>query len=551
MIDIEERLISYLKKIAEDLGFGGISVEISTPRAQSYGDLSSNIALKLSSCLGKKPQDVASDIISKLCSDFSDIFEKIELAEPGFINFYFSSCYLNSFLADLLKEREDYFSISAGDGEKVLIEFVSANPTGPLSIAHGRQAAIGASLARILKVCGYKVIKEYYINDEGNQIVLLGESLRGRCFQLLGENTKIPENGYQGDYLIDLARQIIASGKLSLDALKGKDKYYFSEYAVEHILTGIKKSLSDFGVDFDLWISQKDVASKDKISQMAARFKDKGLIYDKDGALWFKSSLFGDDQDRVIQKNDGEYTYFAADIVYHENKYCRDYGLCIDIWGPDHHGYIERVMSAVEALGYERNRLKILIVQLATLYRAGQLLKLSTRKGETITLDEVVSEIGKDAALYFLLSRKLDSHLDFDLELAKKQTPENPVYYIQYAHARISSMLSHSLQKGLKLQDVPDAEILSNLKDKDEKDLLRSMMQFKRIIRISALTMEPSLVASYLHELAQKFHGFYNKHRVITEDLSLSQARLYLCQAAGLIFKDGLSLLGISAPDNM
>ncbi|MDP8253933.1 MAG: arginine--tRNA ligase [Candidatus Kaelpia aquatica] len=550
MLNIEDRLKEYLVEIAAGWGIGDLDLEVGTPRSREYGDLSTNIALKLSKPLKKSPKDIAASILPKLKEDFKDVFDNIEIVEPGFINFYFSTEYLYGFLGDILKD-ERVFLNNIGKGKKVLIEFVSANPTGPLSIAHGRQAAIGAALARILSSSGYRVDREYYVNDEGNQINLLGESLRVRCLELLGKESELPGEGYQGEYLIDVAEKIVKDEKLSIEEIENRELNYFSEYALEWILSGIKGSLSDFGVDFEGWVSQRDIAAKSSMEDVITKLKSKGHIYEQNKALWFKSSDFGDSQDRVVIKHDGSYTYFIADIAYHLDKYKRDYDLLIDIWGPDHHGYIKRVEAALDALGYEARRLKVLIVQLATLYRDGKPIKLSTRRNETITLDEVLSEIGSDATLFFLLNRKLDSHLDFDLEFAKKKTMDNPVYYIQYAHARISSIISFAQQNNIDLREPLSSDITASLRESEEKDILRSLVQFSRIIKIAALTMEPSFIAAYLYELAQQFHGFYNKHRVVTDSAALTKARLYVCSAIQIVLKKGLGLLGISAPDSM
>jgi len=550
MLKIENRLKEYLIDIVARWGCNDLNIEISTPRSKEYGDISTNIALKLAKSLKRKPKDIAREIIAKLKKDFNDIFSNIEIAEPGFINLYFSVEYLCGYLKEILEDREVFLN-TIGDGKSVLIEFVSANPTGPLSIAHGRQAAIGSSLAKILSSSGYNVQREYYINDEGNQINLLGESLKARCLELLGDSLELPEEGYQGEYLVDIAKTVVGDEKVNIEELKDRELKYFSEYALNKILSDIKESLLGFGVNFGSWVSQKEVASRKKIEAVIGILKSKGVTYKKDDALWFKSSDFGDSQDRVIVKKDKSYTYFIADIAYHLDKYKRNYDVVIDIWGPDHHGYIKRVESALTALGCDAEKLKVLIVQLATLYRDGKPIKLSTRRNETITLDEVLSEIGSDATLFFLLNRKLDSHLDFDLELAKKKTMDNPVYYIQYAYARISNIIGFARENSISLKSIDVFNLIGNLKEVEEVGILRSLVQLSRVIKISALTMEPSFVTVYLHGLAQQFHSFYNKHRVVTDSIELTEARLYLCSAVQAALKKGLELLGISAPDSM
>jgi len=551
MLDAENKLIIKLQKIVSDLKIGDIVVEIETPRSQSYGDLSSNIALKLSKPLKRNPKDLADNIIEKIRPDFEDVFERIETAPPGFINFYFSSGYLCRLLMDVIKKKGNFAGSDLGRDRKVLIEFVSANPTGPLSIAHGRQAAIGGSLARVLEFAGYDVDKEYYLNDEGTQIDFLGESLKARCLNALGERLDIPENGYQGEYLIELANKLIEQEGKSVSKINELGTQYFSEFAVREITKEIKEDLINFGVEFDYWSSQKELASEEEVDSIINGFESKDLIYNNEGAVWFKSTQFGDDQDRVIKRSDGRFTYFASDIAYHKKKFDRRYDLLIDIWGPDHHGYIQRVKAAVEALGYDKEILKILIVQLATLYRGGRPVKLSTRRGETLTLKEVVEEIGRDVTLYFLLSRKLDSHLDFDLELAKKQSMDNPVYYIQYAYARIYSILDFAAEKNIVIDNNPSEEVLKYLKEEEEKALIRTIAQFPRIVKIIAITLDPSLLTVYLHDLASKFHSFYDKHRVVTDSIPETRARLYLCIGLKHILSKGLALLGISSPQKM
>ena len=551
MLDAENKLIIELQKIVSDLKIGDVVVEIGTPRSQSYGDLSSNIALKLSKSLKQKPQDLANDIIEKIRSNFEGVFEKIEVMPPGFMNFYFSPGYLRKLLIDVIKKKDSFAGNDLGGGRKVLVEFVSANPTGPLSIAHGRQAAIGGSLARILEFAGYNVDKEYYLNDEGTQIDLLGVSLKARCLEVLGEELELPENGYQGEYLIKLANKLIEQEGESVSKINELDTHHFSEFAVREITKEIKEELINFGVEFDCWSSQKESASGEKVDKIINEFKSNNFIYNNEGAVWFKSTQFGDDQDRVVKRADGRFTYFASDIAYHKGKFERKYDLLVDIWGPDHHGYIQRVKAAIEALGYDKEMLKILIVQLATLYRGGKLVKLSTRRGETLTLKEVVEEIGRDVTLYFLLSRRLDSHLDFDLELAKKQSMENPVYYIQYAYARIYSILDFAAEKNIVIDDNPSDEVLKYLKEEEEKVLIRTIAQFSRIIKIITITLDPSLLTVYLHDLASKFHSFYDKHRVVTDSLSETRARLYLCIGLKHTLSKGLALLGISSPQKM
>ncbi len=525
-------------------------VEIETPRSLNYGDLSSNIVLKLAKRLGINPLDLGNELAKYLTSRLQGVFEKIEILPPGFINFHFSWDYLYKQLGEINALNSGYGRSDIGRNQKVLLEFVSANPTGPLSIAHGRQAVIGASLARILEFTGYKVDKEYYINDEGTQINLLGESLRVRCLQIMGEEVQLPSEGYQGEYLISIAQKLVNERNLSCEDIKRLNGEYFSRYAVNVILQDIKTELKELGVIYDSWRSQKMLREEGKIEKALAILQGQGLIYEKDGALWFKSTQFGDDQDRVVRRKDGSYTYFAADVAYHKEKFDRGYQLAIDLWGPDHHGYIARVKASMKAMGYSEDRLKIFIVQLATVYRGGKPITLSTRKGQILTLKEVVEEIGKDATIYFLLTRKLDSHLDFDIELAKKQSLENPVYYIQYAHARICSIMEYAGENNIDLNQI-SSDLFQNLVQPEEKVILRLLVQFPRVVKISSILLEPSLLAVYLHNLAGEFHSYYNKHRVVSEEHDLTLARLALVKAIQIVLRNGLTLLGISAPVKM
>lgn len=551
MLELEEDLYLRLKEVLQEFKIQDLSLEIETPRSSKYGDLSSNIALKLSARLKKKPEQIAQLVIEKLRPLYVQEMEKIEYMPPGFINFHLSWNFLHSFLFSLLEEGESCLRNNLGKGRRILLEFVSANPSGPLSIAHARQAAIGLSLAKILEFSGYRVEKEYYINDEGTQIELLGCSLKVRCLQLLGEKAELPAEGYQGQYLVDLARKLIQQEGLSLEKIQALEDEFFINYAVENILEEIRNELLEFGIEYDFWTSQKKLRLEGKIEQALAQLESSGLLYQKEGALWFRSSRFGDEQDRVVKRADQRYTYFAADIAYHREKFERGYDLLIDLWGPDHHGYIARVMAAMQALGYQKEKLKVLLVQLATLYQKGKPIALSTRKGQILTLGEVVAQIGRDATLYFLLTRKIDSHLDFDLDLAKKHSLENPVYYIQYAHARISSLLSFAQEKGYNLDKLPEREELRNLNQEEEKLLLRTLIQLPRIIKVIALTQEPSLLTSYLLELAGRFHSYYNKYRIVEEGNPHTPARLYLCKGLKIAFSKGLFLLGISAPEKM
>ncbi len=530
------------------------AIHLELPKEKQHGDLATNIAMQLASRLKLSPQEIAAKLAEFMKEGLKDAsldrnIAKIEVKGPGFINFFLSSDSLYDVLAEIRKKKSGFGKPAAGplqSGGKIHIEFVSANPTGSLSVAHGRQAAVGDSLTNILKFAGDTVVKEYYINDDGNQIRLLGESLKARVLELLGEAVEFPEDGYKGSYVLDIAREVIA--KFGSKA-KDKSLSFFSAYATRCILNMIKKDLKDFGVRFDSWFSQKKFASTGEIERTLNVLKERQFIYEKDGALWFKSTAFGDDKDRVVVKSNGEFTYIAPDIAYHKEKLKRGFDRLIDIWGPDHHGYIPRLKASIQALGYTKDTLSVLIIQLATLYRDGKPVPMSTRAGEFITLKEVMEEVGPDATRFFFLMRKRDSHLDFDLELAKKESMDNPVYYIQYAYARISSILKFEEEK--KVKGKRTGVDLSLLNTPEEIELIKILRKFPEIIAICVHEMEPYRITLYLQELAGAFHGFYNKHRVVSDDLRLSSARLALVECVQIVLGNGLRLLGVSAPEEM
>lgn len=513
-----------------------ISVEI--PKDSRFGDFSTNIALRLSTLAKDKSNNIAQSLINNLNpiiknSSVSSDVEEIKI-EKGFINFFLSKDYFYRQLREILDRKSDFGKQNLGNGKRVLIEFVSANPTGSLSVAHARQAAVGDVLANILNFLGFKVKREYYLNDEGNQINLLSKSIELRVKELSGEKIDFPENCYQGDYVYDIAN------KLKQQKSKTKD---IAEYGVRYILAIIKKELKDFGIKFDYWYSQKKLRKSGRIKKILNLLK--GSLYDDGGAVWFKSTQFGDDKDRVVIKSDGSYTYLTPDIAYHYDKYKRGFDWLINIWGPDHHGYINRLKAAIIALGKQAGSLSIIIVQLASIFRDGKAVEMSTRRGQYITLREVLREVGRDAARFFFLMRRTDSHLDFDLELAKKETPENPVYYVQYAHARISSIMSNS-----KHRDYKKAR-LGLLNQKEELILLKRLSQFPHALRIILRTLDPSIITIYLQNLAADFHRFYDQHRVLGEDEQLTLSRLALTEGTRIVLASGLKFLGVTVPEKM
>ena len=554
----ERKIVSLIedsvKGVLSDLGKAvgrdqDIIPELEIPKERLHGDISTNIAMKACRFASMAPIQFA-ELISKNMkaavpkTALKDDIEKIEVKAPGFINIFLSRAYLYQVMLDIQREKNNYGRISVCRSRKIQVEFVSANPTGPLTIAHGRQAAIGDSLANILSFVGCNVRREYYVNDEGTQMNILGASIRARYRELSGIKEDFPQDGYKGSYITDIAQDF--KKKYGGRYLDKTDIDIFREFGLKWILKTIEKDLEDFGVEFDVWYSQKSLRKSGKIEKALDMIRDKGYIFEQEGATWFRSTAFGDDKDRVVVKSDGSYTYLAPDMAYHLDKYRRGFKKIIDIWGPDHHGYIPRITAAVQALGYEKSSLAVLIAQLATLYRAGSVVPMSTRAGEFITLREVMDEVGKDAGRFCFIMRRVSSHLDFDLEKVKEQSMENPVYYIPYAHARIWSILKYS--RSAPLASRYDSGLLNA---EEELDLLKSLRQFPLVVSLSAEALEPYIVLQYLQDLAKSFHSFYTKHRVITTDPVLSKARLVLVDCVRVILANGLGLLGVSLPKKM
>ncbi|MFH1783084.1 MAG: arginine--tRNA ligase [Candidatus Omnitrophota bacterium] len=546
MSKIEEKLIDViktsLKNKIQDVDKSVYSnIYLENPKDKKFGDYSTNIAMRLTKIIKKPPFQIASLLIEEINifikkARLEALIEKVELAKPGFINFYITKDAAKEELLEIISKKDKYGRLDFGKGEKIQIEFVSANPTGPLTIAHGRQAAVGDSLAKILEHCDYKVVREYYINDEGVQMNTLAKSIRARF-----ENSTFPENGYKGHYITETASNL----RLKVGDRNDLTDEDFFKFAYDELMSSIKKDLEDFGVEFDVWYSQKKLMSSGKVEKALKALEEKGHIYKQDGATWFRSTSLGDDKDRVVIKSDGTYTYLAPDIAYHRDKFEKGYSKVINIWGPDHHGYVNRIKAACEALGFNKENLSILICQLVTLFRDKKPVRMSTREGEFITLREVIDEVGKDAGRFFFIMRKTDSHLDFDLELAKSKSMDNPVYYIQYAHARISSVLSFSGNKK------PDLKSLSSLNEEGEIDLIKKLMQYPKAIESSARNLEPYTLLSYLQELSSLFHSYYDSHRIVTEDTSLTSARITLVTALKSVILSGLCLLGVSVPEKM
>ncbi len=560
--NIQEKITLHLKEAAislfakEQEGYAVSLVNdlrLELPKAMQHGDLVSNAAMRLAKPLGRAPMQIAEAIKEACIKRLTDagegwLIDKIDIIKPGFINFWLSGKYLKGLLAQVMSKGDSYGSWQHDKTEKLMIEFVSANPTGPLTVAHGRQAAIGDALGNILKFYGLDVTKEYFINDDGRQIKVLGESIMHHYLGLYGVESPFPEDGYQGGYVKDIAVQIKAEYGDKFVNDRDKNRQFFSDYGVNVIMNIIRKDLDAFDVRFDTWFSQKTL-TREVVDAALNELKGKGYVFESEGAVWFKATAFGDEKDRVVVKSDGLYTYFAPDIAYHRIKFERGFDRLINIWGPDHHGYIPRLKAAVQALGHDRSAIDVLIVQLATLYRNGEVLSMSTRKGEFITLEEVRKEVGKDVTRFFFLMRKLDSHLDFDLEVAKKQSSDNPVYYIQYAHARIWSIIEFSTANSGELDGAN--EDFSLLSQPEETEIMRIISQFPVYVRDSAVSLEPYYIILYLNTLAAAFHNFYAKHKVITDNVALSKTRLYLVNCVRICLANGLRLLGVSLPKKM
>jgi len=534
--------IGSLPRIAPPL----FSIEV--PKVADYGDFSTNLAFLLSKKTKQSPQEIAKELISHLPS--CDWIKKVEIAAPGFINFFLKSSAWQGIVRDIINHPESY-----GQGkereEKIIVEFVSANPTGPLHIGHGRGAAVGDTLANILDYAGYKIKREYYINDVGRQIQILGRSVFLRYLELLGEKIDFPKDHYQGEYIKKLAQEILErKGNKYREVAEKEAIPLFATFAKERIMEDIKKDLNNFGVRFDYWFSEKDLIKNGDVANLIKWLKDTGLAYEKDGALWFASSRFNDEKDRVLVRANGATTYFASDLAYHKNKFERGFHILIDLWGADHHGYVPRLKAGIQALGYDMEKLKILLVQLVHLKRGGKPLAMSTRAGEFVTLKEVLEEVGKDAARFIFLTRSCDSHLDFDLEVAKSQNMENPVFYVQYAHARVCSLEKIAKERGIEFPPF-NAVDLAPLQSEEEIGLMKLLARFPDLIEDIARTLEPHRLSYYLTELAGEFHRYYNKYRILDTPEDICAARFALAQAVKIVIAKGLSLLGVSAPKQM
>ncbi len=539
------------------------NIRLDHAKDDTQGDFATNIAMLLSKQAKCTPQDLAKKIVAKL--EITDEIEKIEIAGHGFINFFISQTSSTSIINKILDQGKNYGLLNIGTGQRVLLEFVSANPTGPLHVGHGRGAAYGATLANLLRNAGFTVDCEYYVNDAGRQMDILTTSVYLRYIN----TDKFPDNGYQGEYITAISKQIKGIKKLNIftnvskDAKDGGDKEKHIEdlinncktqlgddyktifnLAIKHILADIKQDLSEFGVEYQQWFSEQSLLDSGLSKKIIATLQASGHIYEKQGALWFKTTDFGDDLDRVVVRDNGVHTYFASDIAYHLEKFERGYDKIINIWGADHHGYIARIKACIKALNHNPDKLEILLVQFANLYRSGKKIAMSTRSGSFVTLQQLRTEVGNDAARFFYVLRKVDQHMDFDLDLAKSKTNENPIFYIQYAHARICSVLA-------KAQDNTQAPDLTLLNNAHEQALIKQLSRYLNIVKNAVLNYEPHILAYYLRDLAKDFHSYYNNCEFLIADKNLQASRLQLITATQQILQNGLTLLGVSAPEKM
>jgi len=516
--------------------------KLEDPPKKEMGDYSTNIAMVLSGQLKMRPRDIATQLTKEWNTN---LFKKIEIAGPGFINFFISEDGWQDFIEEIIKNKRNLF-LNMGKGQNINIEFVSANPTGPLHIGHGRGAAVGASLSSLLTKTGFNVINEYYINDAGNQMKNLAESLYLRYMELLGEKITLEKDHYKGEYIINTAKRF-----RSKFGDKYKDNFeveLFKNYAVEEILNGIKKDLNYFRVNFDKWFSEKTLYEDGVVKNTLDFLNSKNLTYKKDGAVWFKAEQYGDEKDRVLIRSNGEPTYFFGDISYHKNKIQRGFDKIINIWGADHHGYEARLRGVLKAIGIDEKKMSVIFIQLVSLIRESKPVAMSTRSGEFITLKDVLDEVGVDATRFFFVMRRSDSHLDFDLDLAKKESSENPVFYVQYAHARIASILRLAKKDGINLENI---EFNKKLIKKNEIEIIKKLLQFKTVLEISVRELSPHRIPFYLIELAREFHQYYNNTKILVDDLATRQVRVTILILIKKVIAEGLEIIGVNAPEKM
>ncbi|UJF26300.1 arginine--tRNA ligase [Planococcus sp. 107-1] len=525
-----------------------MEIHLESPKDKANGDYATNIAMQLTRIAKKAPRAIAEAIVENLDKESANI-EKVEIAGPGFINITIKKDYLLDVVKTVLEQKEDYGRTNSGAGERIQVEFVSANPTGDLHLGHARGSSVGDSLCNVLDLAGYDVSREYYINDAGNQINNLALSIEARYFEALGKGDSMPEDGYRGQDIKDIAEDLVKEHGDKFVAMTHEERFEaFRKHGLKVELAKLQKDLADFRVEFDVWYPESSLYENGKIDKALAKLRENGHVYEEDGATWFRSTAFGDDKDRVLIKNDGSYTYLTPDIAYHEDKLQRGFDKLINIWGADHHGYIPRMKAAIEALGYDRDTLEVNIVQMVQLYKDGEKMKMSKRTGKAVTMRELVELVGLDAVRYFFAMRSGDSHMDFDLDLAVSQSNENPVYYSQYAHARICSIVRQAEEQGF-TASTDHLELLSSEK---EVDVLKKIGDFPKVVADAAKLRAPHRITTYIQDLASNFHSFYNANKVLdATNEDLTRARLALITAVRTTIANALKVIGVSAPDKM
>ena len=553
LIEVEETLKNEIKRAIIQSGLASEAkipqIMLEKPKEKSHGDFAANIAMQLARVAKMAPRKIAEQIVEQIDEDKANI-EKIEIAGPGFINFFMKQDFLYEVIDTVLEQKGEYGKSNFGKNKRIQVEFVSVNPTGDLHLGHARGAAFGDALCNVLAAAGYEVEREYYINDAGNQIDKLAESIETRYMEALGKEAEMPEDGYYGQDIIEIGKKLAEEyGDEWLQKDRKERLAFFRDYGLKYELGKIKADLDEFGVFFDNWFSEMSLYEDGKIEKTLQELKEKGYTYEKDGATWFKSTAFGDDKDRVLIKQDGSYTYLTPDIAYHKDKLERGFDKIINVWGADHHGYVPRMRAAIQALGYPAEKFSVSIIQLVNLYENGEKVRMSKRTGKAVALRELVEDVGADAVRYIFTMRSNDSPLDFDIDLAKKQSNENPVYYVQYAHARICTMLEQAAEKGFHLDADYDAKVLTNEK---ELDLLKHIATFPQVVVDAAEKEAPNRITQYVFDLASLLHSFYNAEKVINEDdVPLTKARLALMKAVQITIANALNIIGVSAPNKM
>lgn len=525
------------------------SFVLEMPKEKTHGDYATNIAMQLTKMAKKPPRQIAEAIVEQFQAEQVHV-SKVEIAGPGFINFHMNNSYLTDIIPQVIEEGEGYGRTSFGQNKKIQVEFVSANPTGSLHLGHARGAAVGDALCSVLDRAGFNVSREYYINDAGNQIANLAYSIEARYKQALGMEAPMPEDGYHGQDIVEFGRELVNEAGNRYVQLSDDERFqFFREYGLKKELAKLKRDLKDFGVEFDVWFSETSLYESGSVEAIVGKLRDRGYVFDQDGATWLRSTDFGDDKDRVLIKNDGSYTYLTPDIAYHQDKFSRGFEQLINIWGADHHGYIPRMKAAMQALGYNADQLQVIINQMVSLYQGGEKVKMSKRTGKAVTMRDLMEEVGTDAVRYFFTMRSSDAHLDFDMDLAVSKSNENPVFYVQYAHARICSIFRKAAEEGIQWETAKaDLNLLDSEK---EMELLKKMGQFPEEISLAAEQFAPHRIVRYVHELATIFHSFYNAAPVVTEDQALTIARLKLLQAVRITISNALRVIGVNAPEKM